>query len=171
MSSYLEMHSIPSLLIRARCKRVHLVDNTHQITITVHPNRPETLEQFYSNVMFSPISFEKTHISEMPSGLIIRVDIPENSPNYFKLPLGISYNMDDVYFCADHPPLTEFGFFYLALFILGAYARYYPDKWIRDIETASPLSIGAEILICQFDQRVPLLALSEMTRELLVVEW
>ena len=59
-------------------------------------------------------------------------------------------------------PLNEFGFIYVALYIVGNYARYYPDLWMRDVERSSPLSLVIEELLAMAAQRMPLLTLSEL---------
>ena len=61
-------------------------------------------------------------------------------------------------------PLNEFGFMYVALYITGNYARYYPDKWVKDVEENKPLALAIEHLVHHVEMRMPLLALSEMTR-------
>jgi uncharacterized membrane protein YiaA len=66
--------------------------------------------------------------------------------------------------------LNEFGFYYVAMYILGNYARYYPDKWLRDVERATPLALAAERLLSVARDRMPLLALSEMSRSYFVLE-
>ena len=75
---------------------------------------------------------------------------------------------NDVRFWLDEqPPLNEFGWYYLALFIVGNYARYYPDRWIVDVGN-TPLALAIDELLRTAVIRVPLLALSEMSRSYLV---
>jgi hypothetical protein len=57
---------------------------------------------------------------------------------------------------------------YVALYILGNYARYFPDLWMRDVEQSSPLALAVEKLLEVAAVRMPLAALSEMTRTCLV---
>ena len=66
--------------------------------------------------------------------------------------------------------LNEFGFYYVGLYILGNYARYFPDRWVRDVERATPIALAAERFLVGAKDRVPLLALSEMSRSYHVVE-
>ena len=73
------------------------------------------------------------------------------------------------FFASPHP-LNEFGLFYVALYIAGNYARYYPDRWLADVDRATPLALAVEELIAQAEQRVPLLALSELSRNYFVPE-
>ena len=64
----------------------------------------------------------------------------------------------------------EFGLLYVALFICGNYARYYPDFWIRDVETHSPLALAIEQLISDAEKTMALLTLSELSRVYYVPE-
>jgi hypothetical protein len=76
--------------------------------------------------------------------------------------------VNELQFWSEDIGLNEFGCFYVALFILGNYARYFPDRWIHDVERATPLAhMVDELLICAFS-RVPLLTLSELSRQCLV---
>jgi hypothetical protein len=71
---------------------------------------------------------------------------------------------EEVKFWPEDQPLNEFGFHYIALFIAGNYARYYPDWWMRDIETSSPLALSVERLIHIASIKLPLLTLSELSK-------
>ena len=77
---------------------------------------------------------------------------------------------DETRFWACNTPVNEFGFFYMALFIFGSYARYYPDKWVKDVDAATPLALAVEELLVQADNRVPMLSFCEMSRTSLVPE-
>jgi hypothetical protein len=60
-------------------------------------------------------------------------------------------------------PLNEFGFIYVALFIAGNYARYYPDRWVSDVENSTPLALAIEELLAVAETRMPWLILSELS--------
>jgi hypothetical protein len=59
---------------------------------------------------------------------------------------------------------NEFGYIYLALYILGNYARYYPDKWLADVEKNSPLALAVDEFIHVVEQRLALLTYGELAR-------
>jgi hypothetical protein len=61
-------------------------------------------------------------------------------------------------------PLNEFGYIYAAVFIAGNYARYYPDRWVFDVENSTPLALAIEELLTIAEKRVPWLTLSELSR-------
>jgi hypothetical protein len=78
--------------------------------------------------------------------------------------------VDDCRFWPEAVPLNEFGYLYVALFIAGNYARYYPDRWVLDVENSTPLALATEELIRVADSRLPWLALSELERKYYVEE-
>jgi hypothetical protein len=67
-------------------------------------------------------------------------------------------------FYPDHSCLNEFGFIYVALFIAGNYARYYPDFWIHDVEENTQLGMAIEEFLGVVERRVGLLTLSELSQ-------
>ena len=69
-----------------------------------------------------------------------------------------------------NPPLNEFGYLYSALFLAGNYARYYPDKWLHDVEHNAPLSLAIEELCSIAEWRAPWLSLCELGTTMLVNE-
>lgn len=70
----------------------------------------------------------------------------------------------------DKPCLNEFGYFYTALHIAGNYARYFPDRWLNDIERSTPLALAIEELCRIAEWRAPWLTLCELARILYVNE-
>lgn len=85
-------------------------------------------------------------------------------------PPGMSMDSQNYVFYEDYAPLSGFGMYYVALFIIGNYARYYPDLWMRDIEHSSPLSLLVEELLIDAATALPLLTLSELSRVYYVPE-
>lgn len=74
------------------------------------------------------------------------------------------------FFHLDELPLNEFGYFYVAIFIAGNYARYYPDLWLEDIKVHFDLCLFLEILSEEAINRVAILTLMELTRKIYVFE-
>lgn len=86
------------------------------------------------------------------------------------VPPGCNLSRKELRFWTGAQPLNEFGLYFVALFIAGNYARYYPDLWLRDVERTTTLSIAIEELISSARVRVPLLLASELERVLLIPE-
>jgi hypothetical protein len=84
------------------------------------------------------------------------------------VPDAAMINTEEWRMWTNKPPLSEFGYFYVALFLAGNYARYYPDLWLLDVERSSPLALAIEELCTIAEWRVPWLSLSELGRVLLV---
>ncbi|MGX7709352.1 YaaC family protein [Methylobacterium sp. Gmos1] len=75
----------------------------------------------------------------------------------------VNINVDDVLFCKDNI-INEFGYLYTSLHILGNFARYFPDLWIKSVENSEPLAIVSEHFLEIAEERLPLLCLSELSR-------
>ena len=80
------------------------------------------------------------------------------------MPMGMQSRVNEVKFCADPMCLNEFGLIYVSLYILGNYARYFPDRWMSDVEKATPLSLAALEMIEITKSRAPVLIASELSR-------
>ena len=85
-------------------------------------------------------------------------------PDYLvHFPDGFNVTLEDLYMAPSKLSLNEFGLYYVALYICSMYARYYPDMWIREIESSSTLSLAIEQFMDSAYTRLPLLALWEFT--------
>jgi hypothetical protein len=100
----------------------------------------------------------------------LTLEIKEGMHVYLPVPQCCAINKNQMRFWPGKVHLNEFGFYYLAMYILGNIARYYPDKWLRDVERATPIALAAERLLSVARDRIPLLALSEMSRTYYVLE-
>jgi len=137
-------------------------------TISVHPNYPDILDKFYSLCQVHPDLCGSISINELPSGSIINWEHTQNLP--MKFPNSTCINSESIYFTCSEENMNEFGYLYIALHILGNFARYYPDLWMKHIELNSPLSNAADNL-CDFAmERLPLLSLSELSRSYHIVK-
>ena len=73
------------------------------------------------------------------------------------------WSTEEIRFLPSKTPLNEFGYLYVGLYILGNYARYFPDRWMTDVEAGSPLALAAEEFIAMAEWRMALLTLSELS--------
>ncbi|MFK4523107.1 hypothetical protein ABIF90_001088 [Bradyrhizobium japonicum] len=88
----------------------------------------------------------------------------------FPLPPAATISTSEWRMWTNSPPLNEFGYLYVAIYLAGNYARYYPDKWLLDVETSAPLSLAIEELCGICEWRAPWLALCELDQTLYVPE-
>lgn len=85
-------------------------------------------------------------------------------------PAGATVNTAEWRMWTNNPSLNEFGYLYVSLYLAGNYARYFPDKWLFDVEASAPLALSIEEICSMSEWRVPWLALCELDRTLYVVE-
>jgi hypothetical protein len=135
-------------------------------SITIHPGNNANIAAFFDRVEFDANDIGGVEFTELPSGGIIKITNTESGLVRFRLPACTSDKFPNVYFCTspiqDH--LNEFGLIYIALYIVGNYARYYPDYWIYDLEKNTQLGMFIEHLLDVAERRIGLLTLSELAR-------
>ena len=119
---------------------------------------------------FECIQWEPFDENNIGMGGKLIIEIKEGMSIYLPVPHCCAIDKKEMRFWPGKVNLNEFGFYYGAMYILGNYARYYPDKWLRDVERATPLALAAEWLLSAARDRIPLLALSEMSRTYYVLE-
>ncbi len=157
---------VPPQIIRAAINvSVGTTGNRSDCNLIVHPGRQPLLNAFFSNMIFFPAAVDRIDVKQPPSGIIVRWWEDENNfPTFRSIPHGCMAHTKEVKFWPEDRPLNEFGYLYIALFIAGNYARYYPDWWMRDIESSSPLALAIEQLLRVAEEQLPLLTLSELSR-------
>jgi hypothetical protein len=138
--------------------------------IIIHPTLRSLLDRFLELCTWQPDAHR--FVDFVPfgqNGGNITFSCDEDDAPKVKIPHASMLSENDVRFWLDErPPLNEFGWYYVALFIAGNYARYYPDRWVVDVERNTPLALAIDELLRTAVFRVPLLALSEMSRTYLV---
>ena len=169
--SFLGYNNIIPYIVRAKIQ-LTVNDSAHQNTynIVIHPDNASVLETFYEQIKIHPSNMYDINITELPSGLILGFTSTKDNVIRFTFPSSSTWTIDEVRFLAREYSLNEFGLFYVALYIAGNYARYYPDRWLADVDRAVPIALAIEELITQSEQRIPLLALSELSRNYFVAE-
>jgi hypothetical protein len=144
--------------------------NWHSVTdVVFHPSSLNAvlLEQININPNFT----DRFDITELGTGYVVRINQDwVNSPISTPLPPASMITEEEWRMWTNSPPLNEFGYLYVALYLAGNYPRYYPDRWVLDVERSTPLALAIEELCEISEWRVPWLALCELGRTLLVNE-
>ena len=163
MINFLRQHGVAPRTMRARLEgqwEDGAPPEKREFTLWIHPGDPGLISEFLGNLLFDPNAIDAIEYRELPNGgrakwtgRVLKATIPHVT----------SWNEKDVYFWPSAEPLNEFGYFYVALYIVGNYARYFPDHWLHDVENSTPLALAVEELIRVAKFRVPLLALSEFS--------
>jgi hypothetical protein len=144
--------------------------NSIRFELIVHPVAPEMMVAFQAGVRVAPEFQGRLTFTAIPAGggIYRWTSFPPDDLVTITLPHGSMWSQSEIRFWPTTPPLNEFGYLYVALFIAGSYARYFPDKWMRDIEETTPLALAVEHLIEIAERRMALLTLSELRRLYLV---
>jgi hypothetical protein len=168
MLDFLPNYNITSKVVRGSLT-VDKIQNPERTTfrIIIHPGNQPLVEEFFENFIVKPDAVDRVNLRKIPEGggiITFYTDQIYNSPGTINVPNGSMWRKSEARFWPTPQPLNEFGFLYVALYIAGNYARYFPDKWLLDVEQASPLALAVEELLALVQHRMPALALSELTR-------
>ena len=150
---------------RASVSAVRQANKTDVTTVNFHPHpEADTLSAVYERISSAPQDALKAF--NYPSGRAYTFTRLDGEEHELSAPNGVTLG-DDTYFWPssdDETHLNYFGWLYVAAFILGAYARYYPDKWMRDIEEATYLAAASDAFYRIAAEHGPLATLSEISR-------
>lgn len=168
MADTLEMLGTRLKMIRTTVK-AGSNNQSGSVSTIIHPQQPELIDAFLNLVKCEADAVNGLEFLNVGStGLIIKSS--QSHPSLVSWPPGVSAKSDEVFFSCSSLGLNEFGNIYVATHICGNFARYYPDLWLKHIEKSSPLALAIDELCKHALERVPVLTLSELARNYLVVE-
>jgi len=174
MYEYLNELAIQPQTLRARVERRLTNEGQQQrLQITVHPS--DLAEEFFGNVLLPATSHENVTFQPLRNSGIFSLSGNSSDTGHWtgrtgSIPCCTAWTIGECRFWPHETPLNEFGYLYAALFIAGNYARYYPDRWVLDVESSTPVALAIEELLRTADNRLPWLALSELERKYYVDE-
>lgn len=172
MRDHLQAQDIPSELLRARVTAERDPNtNNSTFSIVIHPS--ELHGTFFENVRIHPSLHERVSFKELNFGGAFEFKTsaqqqtePMGRETGFIIPPAVSWTADETRFWCAPRPLNEFGYMYVALFMASNYARYYPDRWLLDVERSTPIALAIEELLRVAETRMAWLTLSELDRRL-----
>lgn len=172
MAAYLPTFGCETNLVRCKLKCYLSGETPRNIRydVVVQPGNRHRIDDIKNKMYFDPNMVDKIHSIEFPSGFSLDFGYKVNEEYSCDFPEGFSISEEVVYLLGIDPPLNEFGYFYVSLFICGMYARYYPYLWIKDIEKNEDISLAIELLMKIAQERVPLLILSELSDSYYLVQ-
>jgi hypothetical protein len=171
MRDHLLTQNIASNLLRARVSaEVSQTSQDSLFSIAVHPSHLAL--QFFGNIKLHPSFHDRVSFRDSNLGGVfeLRTSFKQAGEdrlvkNSFYVPPGATWHEGETRFWCNEQPLNEFGFLYAALFIVGNYARYYPDRWLLDVENSTALALAVEELLSVADARMAWLTLGELDRK------
>src|SRR5262249_30363468 len=130
--------------------------------LTVHPGNAGATSSFFDHFGIPPDAHDRIGITGEFGG--DGCSLRWRGPLDCAIPSGTMWAANEVRWWPTPVPVNEFGYLYAALYIAGNYARYYPDRWLLDVESSSPLALAMEHLTSTASERMALLTLSELDR-------
>ncbi len=104
----------------------------------VQPQTPAAIDAFMNEIILKPSAVNNIVVNEISSDFHFRYEFSADDVGFINFPKGAMWNSNEIRFIPSSSALNEFGYLYIGLYILGNYARYFPDKWISDVEDGSP---------------------------------
>nr|WP_162561429.1 hypothetical protein [Methylobacterium terrae] len=165
MSDWLRQIGINSDIVKATIALETTSDDAHAFILAVHPHASkERIVEFQSDIACRPSDIDRLHVSEGEGFFTLRANGRGLDNPVFSLPSASTWTNEDIRFLPHKTSLNEFGYIYVGLYILGNYARYFPDRWMVDFESGSPLALAAAEFVSMAEWRMALLTLSELSR-------
>lgn len=170
MTDFMANQGIAQNLVRATVNQfVDHRNETSKWAVITHPSTPDVLERMASKILFHPQSIPHINVKQINRGYYIECDSGYPSHRIISsFPNSIQIQRDFVWFCSENEYMNEFGLFYSGLHILGNYARYWPDRWMSDVEKSTPLALSALEFIFAAEERMAILSLSELSRQVFI---
>jgi hypothetical protein len=154
-----------SNVVRAKASGKLWANGAGEFSLIIHPTRTDNYEKLLQNIKVNPNDSHLVDQKEVGSnGCVIVFSMDSGQLPRFKIPACSVWRDSELRLWPEDQSLNEFGFYYVALFICGNYARYYPDFWMRDIEVSSSLALVVESLVDSAQRRLPLLSLAQLSR-------
>lgn len=151
----------------ARGKITEAIDNvkhSHTRTIVLQPGNVSNIQRIADAIQFSPAACSDT-ISLTGdighSGFILNhiMNVGVMRDKNFSAPNGFSIDEDEIGWFSDNICFNEFGLYYICSYMLGMFARYYPDYWMKEYESSTEFAaLVAEFIDAGEDRVLQLMA-------------
>ncbi len=165
MKEFLNQHGVSSSVVKANISMEHdQIKKIAKLNLILQPTSHVALMSVYEKVKFRTYRESTTQVHDYGDGCAIRITTKDDDSEEFHLPSSVQTSFDCIYLYSDLDCLNEFGLFYVSLYILGNYARYFPDQWMKDVEGYSSMALAADELMVHADHRLSLLTLAELDR-------
>jgi hypothetical protein len=129
----------------------------------VHPTPADVLDKVLKHFVFSPRCIDLVQPFDFATGAGFTLTYPD-AADYVALKFPLSYTLQTAYslFSTEEVLFNEFGIYYLASYISGMFARYYPEHWARALDSGNQTFQVIDSLMSAALSRAPLLLLGEL---------
>ena len=143
-------------------QEINELSNSNKFTLVIHPDLQ--LDELLKQFLISPSEVPHVSIKKEKDGALINYTTQIGFPvGNLRFPSSIQYDTDELFWYVKDHQLNEFGYIYIGLYMLGNFARYYPDHWVRTVEEVSDLAIVCEHFMENLEMRATLLIYSELS--------
>lgn len=151
--------------IRGKIETVYIsATKNFMIDLLFHPTSQINLDNLVEKFAFRMPNVDKFSYRSFGGGGHLRLEANGHSFDSSRTPSCCNTSVQELLFWTDDSPQNEFCYIYLTLYILGNFARYYPDLWMKAVEQNHPIATASERFIEIAEARMPLCILSEMSR-------
>jgi hypothetical protein len=165
MSNILRTYGHPDEFVRGQVSYGVDALERYWLDLLIHPTTHDRLENLFDKIKIKAPIVDRFHFDSFGNGGNLHIQaISENHFPETKTPHCCNITVDEVLFWDDPKPQNEFCYIYLTLYMLGNFARYYPDLWIKAIELNHPIATASERFMEIAAERMPLCILSELSR-------
>jgi len=136
---------------------------TNTIDVIIHPTIPNVLDEIWKHITFSPRCVEHVQPKDFRAGGGFSLTFPDGV-DYVNVKMPLSHMLEQR-FClltTEEIALNEFGIYYLASYIEGMFARYYPEFWTRALDANNQTFQVIDTLMGSALARAPLLLLGAL---------
>jgi hypothetical protein len=153
---------IQSRLARATITSLRNYD-TNVLDVIIHPTPADLFDQIGKNITFSVRCADLVAPKDFESGGGFRIEHPADA-NYIegRFPLNYTLETGHTLLSTEEVLLNEFGIYYVASYVSGMFARYYPEYWARGVENSNQTFRVIDALMSHALSRTPLLLLGEL---------
>ncbi|MBS1972324.1 MAG: hypothetical protein JSU04_18605 [Bdellovibrionales bacterium] len=140
-----------------------------RLKFITHPTTTALLWEVFDHFKIEPWAWKQVDISESPAGgFVVTINGGKGVSPQLSVPECFQKSVSEVGFL---PPfcLNEFGTIYVSLYIIGNLARYFPDKWILEIESSSEFSVLIKSFLNNIEDRMALLTLGELSNSVYAI--
>lgn len=166
MSNFLGSRGLNPQLARATMiQELNTVEKYVETQLTFHPDPANVLSSVYEKIQIQPIGCMRVTIHHHGQGITLKWRYSHGDLQFgVSVPPSIQLEDSLIHFFSKVDFLNEFGLMYCGLFILGMYARYYPERWMADVEMTSELALSALEFLDICESRLPVCALAEFSK-------
>ncbi|MCG6207136.1 YaaC family protein [Rhodopseudomonas sp. HC1] len=139
-------------------------------SLIIHPARPEVVEAIHEQCRLGLRCLDLVQAQPFDQGGGFYISVP-NDCDYlaFAIPGGYSGDGEILLLDLRENDLNEFGMYYLASYISGMFARYYPELWEKCSDSRNKLYLLIDAMMNAAIERAPLLLLEEFREEAFVL--